>query len=264
MPSYKYIQAISRAVDILELVGNSPDGMGLSEIAGTMGLARQTIHNILRTLVHKGLLDKTEHPPRYLLSAAMEGMRMKREEINRGFIRRAVPVMLRLARQTRADAILSHYTGGEVVGRVRATPEPDEQPVLRYSWRMNPYGSGLLFQAWMDPAERAEYRVAHPLADYDPGGYWRSTALIDKMICQMRSQPCLAYIRGGILRAMAPVFRGRRLLACVGIYKSDVTASSDCGARQCISAAVAAARELSESASPGRYVPARLTTTKSS
>jgi len=246
MPKYEYIQAVVRAADILELVANNPHGLSLRDLTTALNLPRQTIYNLLRTLVHKGLLIKNGRPPRYELGWSLAALRSKQDENNRRLIKRAVPVMLRLARRTGADAILSQYTGGEVVGRIRATPEPDEEPVLRYSWRMGPYCNGLLFQAWMEPAEQAEYRVRNPLSQYDIAGYWQTIDAVNSVVAHLPKEPFLAYMKSGILRVLVPVMGNGELLAAVGLYKQSVLACSDCGARECVKAAREAADELSQ------------------
>lgn len=62
MPGYEYIQSVSRALDILELLANSSKGLKLQHVASGLGVKRQTAHNLLRTLVHKGFVRKHSPP----------------------------------------------------------------------------------------------------------------------------------------------------------------------------------------------------------
>jgi len=246
MPSYDYIQSISRAADILELVGNSPNGLSLVQIAQTRRLHRQTAFNILRTLVHKGLLLRESSPPRYLLGPVMAGLRMRQEKLNQDLVRRAMPVVLRVARETGAEVILSHYTGGEVVGRIRIPTVPDEQPIVRYTWRMHPYGTGLVFQACMSPMQLDDYRRRNPLEAYDQDGFWKSYELLDGLIARLRGGGCLAYLKSNILRVVVPIFGVRGALsAAMSLIKNPVADISACGAKRCVGTAVEAADELS-------------------
>jgi len=250
MPGYRYIQTIARAAHILELVGNSPEGLSLTQIASTYGLSRQTTYNILRTLAHTGLLKKLKSPTRYAIGPAFNSLRAANLSASQAFVRRSLPTMLRLSRETDALVILSQYVGGEAMGRIRATPEPDEKPVLQYNWRMGPYCNGLFFQAYMDPEELADYRERSPLCEEEASSdYWNSFDAVDDVIRRIRQEGYLAYIKGEILRVLAPVLTNGALAAVVAVYKQSVLACSDCGARQCIDAAVAAAGELSDIAS---------------
>jgi len=247
MPNHEYIQAILRAGDILELVGNSPNGLSLFQIGRIRKLPKQTAYNILRTLVHLGLLEKEpSHPPRYLLGPLMGSLRLKRDKLNHELVMRAMPVVFHVARETGADVTLSHHTGGEVLGRIRVPAVPDEKPIIQYSWEMHPYGTGLVFQAYMSPAQLADYRKRNPLKAYDLGGFWKSYELVDALIARLRGGEYLAYLQNSLFRLIVPVLGGQRTLAAtLSLLKGPVTDISACGASRCIALAVEAAAELS-------------------
>lgn len=61
------IQSIQRALDILSLFSQSKPRWGLTEIAGSMGLAKGTAHNIINTLVQGGFLKQDPETRRYEL-----------------------------------------------------------------------------------------------------------------------------------------------------------------------------------------------------
>lgn len=65
-----HIQSIERAASILDLVARAPYGVGVSELAAALGLAKPTTHGILRTLVHVGFVDQDDRTARYRLGAA--------------------------------------------------------------------------------------------------------------------------------------------------------------------------------------------------
>jgi len=244
VPKHEYIQAVSRAADVLELVANSPAGLSLSQIAGAH--PRQTVYGILKTLVYKGLLVKELSPPRYLLAPVMVGLRMRQEKLNQDMVRWAMPIVLRLARETGAEVILSQYIGGNVLGRIRIPTIPDARPVILYPWPMRPYGTGLVFQAHMSPAQLADFRRQNPLEACDQDGFWKSCELIDELIAPLRGGGFLAYVKSSILRVIVPVLGGGgTLAAALSLFKSPVTDISACGASRCIALAVGAAAELS-------------------
>lgn len=48
------VQSVERALDILEILSEDVNGMGLSEIGNKIDLHKSTIHRLLGTLIHKG------------------------------------------------------------------------------------------------------------------------------------------------------------------------------------------------------------------
>ncbi len=54
----KGIQVIDRAFDILELLSDVKDGMGVTEIAGRIGLNKSTVHRILNAMAVRGYIER--------------------------------------------------------------------------------------------------------------------------------------------------------------------------------------------------------------
>ena len=54
MRSNGLVQSISRSLDIIEHICQSPDGMGVTQLASQLGLAKTTTHRILRALLERG------------------------------------------------------------------------------------------------------------------------------------------------------------------------------------------------------------------
>ena len=50
----KGIQVIDRAFDILELLSDVKEGMGVTEIANHIGLNKSTVHRILTSMASRG------------------------------------------------------------------------------------------------------------------------------------------------------------------------------------------------------------------
>lgn len=239
---------ISRAVDILELVGNARGGLSLEHIAKAKGLSSQTAYGLLRTLVHKGLLVKQSPPPRYLLASMMDGLQRKQASLNKQLVLRAMPLVLRLARQTSSGVFLSLYSGGEVICRLRAPAQPDRWAVLQPAWRMNPYGTGLVLQAHMSDAQLADFRSRNPLKSGDPRAYWKSYELLDPILALLRAQEPLAYVRDSLLRVVVAVPNARgpeELPATITLLKYLADGLSAYEVRRSIDLAGKAAAELS-------------------
>ncbi len=54
----KGIQVIDRAFDILELLSDEKDGMGVTEIANRIGLNKSTVHRILSAMASRGYIER--------------------------------------------------------------------------------------------------------------------------------------------------------------------------------------------------------------
>lgn len=66
------IQSIERAAAVLRLLARGPLPVG--EVAAALGLAKPTVHGILRTLVEVGFADQDRRTGRYLLATALHGL----------------------------------------------------------------------------------------------------------------------------------------------------------------------------------------------
>jgi DNA-binding IclR family transcriptional regulator len=65
------VQSIERAAAILRLLARGSGRLGVSEIAGSLGLARGTAHGLLRTLQGVGFVEQDEETGKYQLGAAL-------------------------------------------------------------------------------------------------------------------------------------------------------------------------------------------------
>ena len=87
---------MSRAIAILQLLGSSPDPMGVKAIATSLSLVPSTCLHILRVLVAEGLVTVDSDTKRYALGSGM--LSLARSVIERsGFATLAQPVLDRLS-----------------------------------------------------------------------------------------------------------------------------------------------------------------------
>ena len=63
------VQAVDRALGILERLAEAPTGLGLSSLARQLGLPPQTAQSLLRTLQHRGWVDQDGPGSPYRLGA---------------------------------------------------------------------------------------------------------------------------------------------------------------------------------------------------
>ncbi|MGH3086164.1 MAG: IclR family transcriptional regulator [Rubrobacteraceae bacterium] len=61
------VQSLERALDILELLGNAQDELGVTEIGPSVGLANGTAHRLLSTLTHRGYVLRNPKTRKYAL-----------------------------------------------------------------------------------------------------------------------------------------------------------------------------------------------------
>lgn len=61
------VQVIDRTFDIIELLSEYPEGLGVTEIADKLELNKSTVHRIVTALVKRGYLKKDESFPTYKL-----------------------------------------------------------------------------------------------------------------------------------------------------------------------------------------------------
>ena len=64
------VQSIERAAAVLRLLAAAPDGRGVADLGNALGLAKPTVHGILRTLHQVGFVDQDRSGAHYRLSDA--------------------------------------------------------------------------------------------------------------------------------------------------------------------------------------------------
>jgi DNA-binding IclR family transcriptional regulator len=67
----KSIQSIERAAAVLRLLAGGPRQLGVVDVATSLGLAKGTVHGILRTLHHVGFVEQDNLTGKYQLGGAL-------------------------------------------------------------------------------------------------------------------------------------------------------------------------------------------------
>lgn len=252
MPSHEHIQAIIRAWDILELVGSVPEGLTLHTIAGVRKLPKSTTHNILRTLVYKGLLAKTQHPVRYKLGPLMTGLRERRAKLNRNLLSLATPAAIRLARQLGTEVEVAQYVTGEVITRIRVYPGQAGSIKYLHAWRTPCYGTAVLFQAFMDESELRNYRHRHPMTASD-AEYWKSYEMLNAFLASVRSEGYLSFAKSGVFRVAAAILDDTEAIRGMIRASTRMEKSVRPNLQQWVDLVRNAANSLSACMHPGQY-----------
>jgi len=250
MPGYEYVKSVLHALDSLEIAASSPDGVPLFDIANGLNLSKPAAYNVVRTLVHRGYLEKVCSPTRYRLGPVMLTLRQRQAHWNRAMLARATPIAIRLARRFAATVRVCQYIGGDIVSRLDVPGESAGPPQFLYSRKIAPYGTALLEQAFMEPTELADYRKRYPL-EGNSLVFWKSNGNVDRFLEMVRSEGHLAFLRDTIFRTAAPVFEpSGTMISAISLVKTmQHPWQLDIG--KCISAVRHAAEQLSSSLEQG-------------
>lgn len=149
------IAAVERALDVLLLFGRSqePD-LGVTEIAGRLGLSKAAVHRILTTLRSRDLIVLDESSRRYLLGPAALGL--GRAYLDRLDVRTlAAPELAWLSRESNETATLSVRTGltRMYVDQVVPDREVRMEVALGVSYPLHAGGSSKAFLAFLPDEE---------------------------------------------------------------------------------------------------------------
>lgn len=66
--TYHLVQSLIKSLVILEILADSTEGMGVTDIGDRVGMNKSTVHRILTTLVHEKYVEQDQAKGRYRLS----------------------------------------------------------------------------------------------------------------------------------------------------------------------------------------------------
>jgi DNA-binding IclR family transcriptional regulator len=230
MPGKAQVQSVLRALEILERVGQSEEGLTLTQLARQVKLNPTTAHNLARTLAGAGYLYKAGRGAKYQLGSRIE--ELSQMQRRRNLLAGARETLLELAdRMPEATLTFSEAVGREVVARLRVSPErPDtcQEPGHQV---MAPYTSAtsLAFQAFWRDQQRRAYLRSYPFEEYATA-HWDSPEQLDAFLAKARGRGAIVlsdrYSKG--LRVAVPVMSaGHELLAVLGLALGPEAAPQD-------------------------------------
>lgn len=168
------LQAVDRALRLLDLMANGSPRVGVSELARATGWSKAVVFRLLRTLELHGYVARDD-TRRYLLGTKpleLAGAVLRRSELHQV----ARPALLALAERTGESVVLTAPTPGGAI----CLDTVDSPQQLRASFRIGriiPWhagAAGKLHLAYL-PAEQADGILAQPLRRFtertitDPG-----------------------------------------------------------------------------------------------
>ncbi len=109
---FKRVAALERCFSALDLLAAKKRPLGISDIAGALGLHKSTVYNTLHTLAELGVLENKDGRFRFGPKLYMLG---KAAEEGSGLIRTVHPYLEKISRETKLSAFLGMRTGMKAV-----------------------------------------------------------------------------------------------------------------------------------------------------
>lgn len=221
MAEIKLVQSLTRAFDFLHLVADTEEGLTLQELAQTTGLKIPTVHNLMRTLVSLGIIEKTDKPKLYRLGPTF--LELADRYWDNVTLRRTAEVVKKLSAEIpKAIVTFSEYRGGDVVIFLRVDPHMPQVVQRPRNMILSPYTStsALIFQAYWEKHTLMDFRRRLPLEEFGTQ-IWPTIDKLEDYLAGIREKgyACLTYDTPPGLRIAAPVFtRQKLILGAVGIY----------------------------------------------
>lgn len=180
-------QSIGRALSLLSIVAeHGEEGARLSTVSEQSGLHVATARRILQALVSDGFLAFNMQTKLYLIGPAIFSFAVKG---NPWFARREIfmPVLDRIAEQTRDTVLFSIRTGSEAVCLARREGQFPIRVMSLEAGSRRPLGAGsgsLAILAFL-PDEERRWLIQHNAPYYE--SFKLSPADVEKMVAEVRS-----------------------------------------------------------------------------
>jgi len=108
------VQSVDRALEIIDILEDEPQGLGVTPLSKKMGVSKSTIYRLLSSLLNKEYVRQNEETQKYHLGLRL--MQLGQTVTNQIDIRQvAAPVMERLVRDTGETVHLVVQDGNEIV-----------------------------------------------------------------------------------------------------------------------------------------------------
>lgn len=153
------VQAVDRAITLIETLAESRQELRLQDIARMTGLKVSTCHHLLNTLLRRGYVAKHDKPRAYFLGprlAEIASMRGARFDI----VREARPFLDRLAEDTGSTVRLAAFEGTEL----NILYETDASGIRSLGEAAHATALGKAILAWLPEPEIARVVADHGLS----------------------------------------------------------------------------------------------------
>ncbi len=198
------LHSVQRALLVLSLVAEHPQGLTAREISNALGINISTCYHILNTLAASGYLDRQPHNQVYLLgpqipflnnafvqSLASQEVVPPLEDtmwstglLAPSLVGRLRSLMYRLTEQTQEPSYLACWRYGEIV--LQAIVEaPQAAKVTKlyvgYRGQAHCHALGKVLLAYSDPVLVEKYLDVHPLTPFGPNTIVQRSRFVDEL-----------------------------------------------------------------------------------
>jgi DNA-binding IclR family transcriptional regulator len=213
------IQSVDRAAALLKAVANASRPPTVPELARACGLNRTTAWRLLATLERQGLVERDPVTQRYSVGYAV--FQIAAGDDHDSLVRRAHPVLERLAHETRATVSLGVAKRFNLV----YVDQVDEPRALSPNWLgrslpLHATSGGKAFLAWL-PKEERDVLLAGRLKRYTATTVTERRRLEQELAADRRRgySACLGELEETLYGVSAPVLDQRqRPLAIVNVW----------------------------------------------
>lgn len=208
-------QSLSRALDLIEMIGRSENGLGLQEVSEALEISPPAAFQLAKTLSRRGYLEKSAKPIRYRLGGMF--YELTRHGAQREILRVTGEAIRALARDfPEITVIVVEASGGNLITRLRMDPsrpgwlqQPDNL--------VHPYGmiTAACAFAFLGGEDAAAVRARYPFDEFSPPEL-KSWQEFEEVLTCIRKKGHIALAEPRF-RVTAPLFgRGGALWGSVG------------------------------------------------
>jgi IclR family transcriptional regulator, KDG regulon repressor len=220
-PSNSMVPAVVKAFRLLELLSESKEPLGISELSRRLGMGKSTIHGLVTTLQSFGAVEAADESKRYRIGSGLHVLAMR--SASRSDVRTAAkPGLERLAALTEQTSFLGIPSGDYVtiLDLVHGKPAMSVSAPIGSTIPLLAGAVGKAVLAGWDNKHRKEYLRGRQLPRFtaktitDPAAYGRA---VDETIASGVALDVDEYV-DGMRAAAAPVISsGNQLVGVIWI-----------------------------------------------
>ena len=222
------VQSVGRALRILEELGKSRDkagGIGVSELSRLIQVKCPTVHNLLKTLVYYGYVEKISQTSKYRLGQGCFNL-VEQESIIYRLTKASEEVILSLARKIQESIVLAAYYRGErfIISRVEGQGPLRVDATVVMQGNMYRIMTGRVILSELSNEELSNYTRIHKPSDEQWKGISNLSLLREELIKIRKRKVVSSRVEGGQICALAVPVLGREeeLIASLGVYLPSV------------------------------------------
>lgn len=215
MANSNLVQSLLKGLDILNVVGNSDNGLTLGDISEQLDMKKPAAHNLLRTLCARGFLEKNGGG-RYRLGKAFRRLAERDGEMS---FQQHISEALKALIGEFPEAIVNYteLVGADLMPLQRIVPERPNMIQSRSGITYHLYysPSGFLHFAFCDKAVLEHVERNHPFSNYQS---FRTRGEFDAKVAEAKKLGYSFMDDKDGLKIAAPVFVDKKFRGCIGTF----------------------------------------------